>query len=358
MKETKNIILTGDRPTGPLHIGHYASSLRSRVALQESGQFDEIYIMIADTQAMTDNAFDFEKIRQNIQQVALDYLGCGIDPEKAHIFVQSQVPELFELTAYYMNFVSLARLSRNPTVKEEIRQRRFDSQIPIGFLNYPVSQAADITAFEATCVPVGDDQLPMLELTSEIVHTFNRHYGQVLVQPKAYLSNTKAANRLPGTDGKAKMSKSLGNCIYLSDDPQTITQKVMGMYTDPTHLKVSDPGHTEGNPVFAYLEAFALSSHFRQFLPEYQDLEALKAHYEKGGLGDMKLKRFLNDVLLSTLKPIQEKRARYAKQPELVAQILIDGNHAAKHKARQTLKKVRRAMKIDYFSDPSLFKEV
>lgn len=353
----KQIILTGDRPTGKLHIGHYASSLRSRVALQQTGQFDEIYIMIADTQALTDNAYNFDKIRNNILNVALDYLGCGIDPEKCHIFVQSQVPELFELTAYYMNFVSVSRVSRNPTIKEELKMRQFNSQIPMGFLNYPISQAADITAFDATCVPVGDDQLPMIELTGEIVHTFNRLYGDVLVKPEAMLSANAASNRLPGTDGKAKMSKSLGNCIYLADDKETVEKKIMSMYTDPNHIKISDPGNCTDNPVFIYLDAFATDEHFQKYLPEYENLEALKAHYERGGLGDIKVKRFLNQVMQDVLTPIRERRAYYEKRPMEVRQILIDGSEAARKKAAETLKRVRGAMKINYFDDETLFQK-
>lgn len=351
----KQIILTGDRPTGKLHIGHYASSLRSRVALQASGTFDEIYIMIADTQALTDNAYNFEKIRNNILNVALDYLGCGIDPHKCHIFIQSQVPELFELTAYYMNFVSVSRVSRNPTIKEEIKMRHFDSQMPMGFLNYPISQAADITAFDATCVPCGDDQLPMIELTNEIVHTFNRLYGDVLVKTAAKLSDNQVSNRLPGTDGKAKMSKSLNNCIFLADDAATVEKKIMSMYTDPLHLKVSDPGNCENNPVFIYLEAFCSPEHFQRYLPEYPDLAALKAHYERGGLGDMKVKRFLNQVMQDTLEPIRQRRAYYEQRPEEVRQILIEGSLAARAKAQKTLERVRAAMKINYFDDPSVF---
>lgn len=353
--EQKQIILTGDRPTGKLHIGHYASSLRSRVALQDTGTFDEIYIMIADTQALTDNAYHFEKVRNNIINVALDYLGCGIDPKKCHIFVQSQIPELFELTAYYMNLVSVARVSRNPTIKEEIKMRHFESQIPMGFLNYPISQAADITAFDATCVPVGDDQLPMIELTCEIVHRFNQLYGDALVIPKALVSENAASNRLPGTDGKAKMSKSLGNCIFLADDQETVEKKILSMYTDPHHIKISDPGHTKDNPVFIYLEAFATNNHFKKYLPEYDNLEALKQHYEHGGLGDIKVKRFLNQVMQEVLSPIRQRRAEYEKQPELIRDILMEGNAAAKNKAQKTLARVRETMKINYFDDVMLF---
>lgn len=353
----KQIILTGDRPTGPLHIGHYASSLRSRVALQKSDDYDEIYIMIADTQALTDHAFNFEKIRQSIFEVALDYLGCGIDPKRCHIFVQSQVPELFEITAYYMNLVSVSRVTRNPTIKEEIKMRHFESQMPMGFMNYPISQAADITAFQATCVPVGDDQLPMIELTCEIVKTFNRLYGDVLTKPCAYLSQNQVSNRLPGTDGKAKMSKSLGNCIYLRDSKEDIERKVMGMYTDPLHVNVNDKGHTQNNPVFIYLEAFALPEHFQKYLPEYENLDALKKHYESGGLGDMKVKRFLNQVLQETLEPIAKRRAYYKAHPQLVKQILMEGSAVARQKASQTLTMIRDAMKINYFNDNTLFGE-
>ena len=304
----KNIVLTGDRPTGKLHLGHYVGSLMQRVEMQNSGKYDEIYIEIADSQATTDNADNIEKIRQNVIEVALDYLACGIDPDKTTIYLQSQVPELCELTFYYLNLVTLSRLQRNPTVKQEIKMRGFETSIPAGFLTYPVSQAADITAFNANIVPVGDDQLPMIEQTREIVRSFNSMYGETLVEPKAVLPENETCCRLPGLDGKAKMSKSLGNCIYISDSPEEIKRKVMGMFTDPNHLKVEDPGKTKNNPVFIYLEAFAKDEHFEKYLPEYKNLDELKAHYERGGLGDMKVKKFLNDVLQETLEPIRIRR--------------------------------------------------
>lgn len=315
----KQIILTGDRPTGRLHVGHYAGSLKERVVLQNSGQYDEIYIMIADAQALTDNAEHPEKVRQNIMQVALDYLACGLDPDKSTIFIQSMLPELTELTFYYMNLVTVSRVQRNPTVKAEIKQRNFETSIPVGFFCYPISQAADITAFRATAVPAGEDQEPMLEQCREIVRKFNEVYGETLVEPQIVLPSNEACLRLPGIDGKAKMSKSLGNCIYLSDEPDEIKTKVMSMFTDPTHLRKDDPGHTEGNPVFSYLDAFSKPEHFTEFLPEYSDLEELKEHYRRGGLGDMKVKKFLNNVMQAELGPIRERRKIWEQRlPEVL----------------------------------------
>lgn len=345
----KKVILTGDRPTGRLHIGHYVGSLRERVKLQNSGNFDEIYIMIADAQALTDNAEHPEKVRNNIIEVALDYLACGIDPEKSSIFIQSSVPELTELSFYYMNLVTLSRLQRNPTVKSEIKMRDFEMSIPVGFLTYPISQAADITAFEATTVPAGEDQEPMLEQCKEIVRKFNSVYGETLVEPEILLPQNKQCCRLPGTDGKAKMSKSLGNCIYLSDTPDEIKTKVMSMFTDPDHLRIEDPGKVEGNTVFAYLDAFATDAHFAEFLPDYKNLDELKDHYRRGGLGDVKIKKFLIKVLQSELKPIYERRLELAKDTDAVYEILKKGTQKAKAKAAQTLAKVRHAMQIDYF---------
>lgn len=345
----KKVILTGDRPTGRLHIGHYVGSLRERVRLQNSGNFDEIYIMIADAQALTDNAEHPEKVRNNIIEVALDYLACGIDPEKSSIFIQSSVPELTELSFYYMNLVTLSRLQRNPTVKSEIKMRDFEMSIPVGFLTYPISQAADITAFEATTVPAGEDQEPMLEQCKEIVRKFNSVYGETLVEPEILLPQNKQCCRLPGTDGKAKMSKSLGNCIYLSDTPDEIKTKVMSMFTDPDHLRIEDPGKVEGNTVFAYLDAFATDEHFAEFLPDYKNLDELKDHYRRGGLGDVKIKKFLIKVLQSELKPIYERRLELAKDKDAVYEILKKGTQKAKAKAAQTLAKVRHAMQIDYF---------
>lgn len=345
----KKVILTGDRPTGRLHIGHYVGSLRERVRLQNSGNFDEIYIMIADAQALTDNAEHPEKVRNNIIEVALDYLACGIDPEKSSIFIQSSVPELTELSFYYMNLVTLSRLQRNPTVKSEIKMRDFEMSIPVGFLTYPISQAADITAFEATTVPVGEDQEPMLEQCKEIVRKFNSVYGETLVEPEILLPQNKQCCRLPGTDGKAKMSKSLGNCIYLSDTPDEIKTKVMSMFTDPDHLRIEDPGKVEGNTVFAYLDAFATDEHFAEFLPDYKNLDELKDHYRRGGLGDVKIKKFLIKVLQSELKPIYERRLELAKDTDAVYEILKKGTQKAKAKAAKTLAKVRHAMQIDYF---------
>ena len=345
----KKIILTGDRPTGRLHIGHYVGSLRERVRLQNSGEFDEIYIMIADAQALTDNAEHPEKVRNNIIEVALDYLACGIDPEKSSIFIQSSVPELTELSFYYMNLVTLSRLQRNPTVKSEIKMRDFEMSIPVGFLTYPISQAADITAFEATTVPAGDDQEPMIEQCKEIVRKFNSIYGDTLIEPEILLPQNKQCCRLPGTDGKAKMSKSLGNCIYLSDTPDEIKTKVMSMFTDPDHLRIEDPGKVEGNTVFAYLDAFATDDHFAEFLPDYKNLDELKDHYRRGGLGDVKIKKFLIKVLQTELKPIYDRRLELAKDTDAVYEILRKGTQNAQAKAAQTLAKVRHSMQIDYF---------
>lgn len=345
----KKIILTGDRPTGRLHIGHYVGSLRERVRLQNSGEFDEIYIMIADAQALTDNAEHPEKVRNNIIEVALDYLACGIDPEKSSIFIQSSVPELTELSFYYMNLVTLSRLQRNPTVKSEIKMRDFEMSIPVGFLTYPISQAADITAFEATTVPAGEDQEPMIEQCKEIVRKFNSIYGDTLVEPEILLPQNKQCCRLPGTDGKAKMSKSLGNCIYLSDTPDEIKTKVMSMFTDPDHLRIEDPGKVEGNTVFAYLDAFVTDDHFAEFLPDYKNLDELKGHYRRGGLGDVKIKKFLIKVLQTELKPIYDRRLELAKDTDAVYEILRKGTQNAQAKAAQTLAKVRHAMQIDYF---------
>ena len=352
----KKIILTGDRPTGRLHVGHYVGSLRERVALQNSGKFDEVYIEIADAQALTDNADNPEKVRKNVLQVALDYLSVGINPEKSCIFIQSLVPALPELTMYYMNLVTVARLERNPTVKAEIQQKHFETSIPAGFLCYPVSQAADITGFMATTVPTGEDQEPMLEQTREIVRKFNEIYGETLVEPEIVLSTNKASLRLPGTDGKAKMSKSLGNCIYLSDEPEDIEKKIMSMYTDPTHLRKDDPGHVEGNPVFTYLDAFCRDEYFAEFLPEYKNLDELKAHYTRGGLGDVKVKRFLNKVMQAELAPIRERRHEWEKRLPDVADILEAGTKKAAAKADETLQKVRKAMRINYFEDGNLLK--
>ena len=352
------IILTGDRPTGRLHVGHYVGSLRRRVELQNSGEFDKIFIMIADAQALTDNAEHPEKVRQNILQVALDYLACGLDPEKATIFIQSMVPELTELTFYYMNLVTTARLSRNPTVKSEIQMRGFaDEGLPVGFFAYPVSQAADITAFHANVVPVGEDQLPMLEQTREIVEKFNRIYGETLTMPTAMIPENEMQRRLPGVDGKAKMSKSLGNCIYLSEEPEDIKKKVMSMYTDPNHLRVQDPGKVEGNPVFMYLDAFCRPEHFAEFWPEYQNLDEVKAHYQRGGLGDVKVKKFLNNVLQDELEPIRNRRRELEKDIPAIYDILKEGSMRAREAAARTLDDVRRAMKINYFEDMDLISE-
>ena len=345
----KQIILTGDRPTGRLHVGHYVGSLKERVKLQNSGNYDEIYIMIADAQALTDNAEHPEKVRQNILQVALDYLACGIDPEKANIFIQSMVPELTELTFYYMNLVTVSRVQRNPTVKAEIQQKNFESSIPVGFFCYPISQAADITAFRATTVPAGEDQMPMIEQCKEIVHKFNSVYGETLTEPEIVLPTNQACLRLPGIDGKAKMSKSLGNCIYLSDESEDIKKKVMSMFTDPNHLRVEDPGRVDGNPVFIYLDAFSKPEHFAEYLPEYQNLDELKAHYTRGGLGDVKVKKFLNNVLQEELAPIRERRKMWEQRIPDVYDILKKGTEVAEKKAAATLNDVRAAMQINYF---------
>ena len=350
------IILTGDRPTGKLHLGHYVGSLRQRVELQNSGKFDEIYIMVADAQALTDNADNPEKIRTNIIEPALDYLSVGIDPDKSHILIQSQIPALTELSFYYMNLVTVARLQRNPTVKSEVEMRGFQSNVPVGFFAYPISQAADITAFKATTVPTGEDQEPMIEQTREIVRKFNSVYGEVLVEPKILLSDNKVCKRLPGTDGKAKMSKSLGNGIYISDTPETVKQKVMSMYTDPDHIRVEDPGKIEGNTVFIYLDAFCVPEDFPEFLSEYSCLDELKEHYRKGGLGDVKIKKFLINVLERELAPIREKRAVYEKDIAGVYDILKAGTKVANKAADATLSEVKEAMKINYFDDTALIK--
>ena len=353
----KQVILTGDRPTGRLHVGHYVGSLSERVRLQNSGEFDEIYIMIADAQALTDNAEHPEKVRQNIMEVALDYLACGLDPEKCTFFIQSMAPELTELTFYYMNLVTVSRVQRNPTVKSEIQMRGFEASIPVGFFCYPISQAADITAFRATCVPVGEDQMPMIEQCREIVHSFNRVYGETLTDPKIMLPSNSACLRLPGTDGKAKMSKSLGNCIYLADDEKTVRTKVMSMFTDPDHIRIEDPGKLEGNTVFTYLDAFCTDEHFAEFLPEYKNLDELKAHYTRGGLGDVKVKKFLVNVMQSILGPMRERRAYWeARLPE-VYEMLKKGSEIAERKAAETLADVRAAMKINYFDDGNLMKK-
>ena len=351
------IILTGDRPTGRLHVGHYVGSLRRRVELQNSGEYSDIYIMIADSQALTDNADNPEKVRQNILEVALDYLSAGLDPEKSTIFIQSMVPELYEMTAYFMDIVTVSRLQRNPTVKSEIQMRNFEASIPVGFFTYPISQAADITAFKATTVPVGEDQLPMLEQTKEIVRKFNAVYGETLVEPEILLPDNKACLRLPGTDGKAKMSKSLGNCIYLSDTEEEVRKKIMSMYTDPTHLQVSDPGHIEGNTVFTYLDAFCKDEQFAEYLPEYANLDELKEHYQRGGLGDVKVKKFLNNVLQEELAPIRARRKEWEKDIPAVYEILHKGSIEAEKVAAQTLADVKNSMKINYFEDHALITE-
>ena len=361
------IILTGDRPTGRLHLGHYVGSLRRRVELQESGEFERIFIMIADAQALTDNADNPEKVRQNIIEVALDYLSVGLDPKRSTLFIQSQIPELCELSFYYMNLVTVQRLQRNPTVKAEIQLRGFaegaaegDTQqkqgIPVGFFTYPISQAADITAFRATTVPAGEDQMPMLEQCREIVHKFNAVYGETLTEPEILLPSNHACLRLPGIDGKAKMSKSLGNCIYLSDEPEDIKKKIMSMYTDPGHLRVQDPGKVEGNPVFTYLDAFSRPEHFAEFLPEYQNLDELKAHYQRGGLGDVKIKKFLNAVMQAELEPIRTRRKEWEQRLPEVVEILKEGSAVAEQTAAATLADVRKSMRIDYFTDNNLLK--
>ena len=352
----KKVILTGDRPTGRLHVGHYVGSLSERVKLQNSGQYDEIYIMIADAQALTDNAEHPEKVRQNIIQVALDYLACGIDPDKSTIFIQSMIPELTELTFYYMNLVTVSRVQRNPTVKAEILMRNFEASIPVGFFCYPISQAADITAFGATHVPVGEDQLPMLEQCKEIVHKFNTVYGETLTDPQIVLPSNKACLRLPGIDGKAKMSKSLGNCIYLSDEADDVKKKVMSMFSDPNHLRVEDPGKVDGNPVFIYLEAFSRPEHFEEFRTDYKNLEELEDHYRRGGLGDVKVKKFLNNVMQAELTPIRERRKAWEQRLPDVYDILAEGSKRAKETAAKTLADVRHSMKIDYFDNGTLTK--
>lgn len=351
------VMLTGDRPTGKLHLGHYVGSLRRRVELQNSGEYEKVFIFIADAQALTDNADNPEKIRQNIIEVALDYLSCGLDPTRSTLFIQSQIPELCELSFYYMNLVTVSRLQRNPTVKTEIQMRNFENTIPVGFFCYPISQAADITAFRATVVPAGEDQEPMLEQTREIVRRFNGIYGEVLVEPTILLPGNAACLRLPGTDGKAKMSKSLGNCIYLSDSVEDVKKKVMSMYTDPTHIKVSDPGKLEGNTVFTYLDAFCKPEHFGRYLPDYADLNELKAHYTHGGLGDVKVKRFLNAVLEEELEPIRKRRKEFEQDIPSVFQMLKEGSEKARAVAAATLADVRKAMRIDYFEDAGLIAE-
>ena len=352
----EQIILTGDRPTGRLHVGHYVGSLKRRVELQNSGKYDKIFIMIADAQALTDNAEHPEKVRQNIIEVALDYLACGLDPVKSTMFIQSQIPELCELSFYYMNLVTVARLQRNPTVKSEIQMRNFEASIPVGFFTYPISQASDITAFKATAVPVGEDQAPMLEQTKEIVRKFNAVYGDTLVEPEMLLPDNKACLRLPGIDGKAKMSKSLGNCIYLSEEPEDIKKKVMSMYTDPNHLRVQDPGKVEGNPVFIYLDAFCRPEHFAEFWPEYQNLDEVKAHYQRGGLGDVKVKKFLNNVMQAELEPIRTRRKEWEQRLPEVVEILKEGSAYAEKTAAATLAEVRKSMRIDYFDNDNLLK--
>ena len=343
------VILTGDRPTGRLHIGHYVGSLRERVAIQNFGDYDKIFIMIADAQALTDNAENPQKVRDNIIEVALDYLACGIDPEKSTILIQSMIPELTELTFYYMNLVTVSRAQRNPTVKSEIKMRNFEANIPMGFLAYPISQAADITAFGANTVPAGEDQKPMIEQCREIVHKFNTLYGETLVEPNILLPQNSACLRLPGTDGKAKMSKSLGNCIYLSDEPEVIKKKIMSMFTDPNHLRIEDPGETENNPVFIYLDAFCKDEYFTEFLPEYKNLDELKAHYQRGGLGDVKVKKFLNNVIQKELEPIRTRRKMWEQRVPDVYEILKKGTAEAREVAAKTMHNVRTAMKINYF---------
>lgn len=353
----EKIILTADRPTGKLHIGHYVGSLKRRVELQESGLYQKIFIMVADAQALTDNAENPEKVRQNVIEVALDYLACGLDPEKSIIFIQSQIPELCELAFYYMNLVTVSRLQRNPTVKTEIQMRNFETSIPVGFFTYPISQASDITAFKATTVPVGEDQEPMLEQTREIVRKFNSIYGDTLVEPEILLPDNAACLRLPGTDGKAKMSKSLNNCIYLSESAEELQKKVMSMYTDPNHLRVEDPGSIEGNTVFTYLDAFSQPIHFERYLPAYANLEELKAHYQRGGLGDVKVKKFLNAIMQEELEPIRNRRKEFEKDIPAIYDMLQKGCRTARETAAQTLEEVRKAMKINYFDDKELIRE-
>ena len=353
----QKIILTGDRPTGRLHIGHYVGSLRRRVELQNAGNYDRMFVFIADAQALTDNMDTPEKVRQNVIEVALDYLACGLDPARCTLFIQSQIPELCELTFYYMDLVTVSRLQRNPTVKTEIQMRNFEASIPVGFFTYPISQAADITAFKATTVPVGEDQEPMLEQAREIVRRFNHIYGETLVEPEILLPDNAACLRLPGTDGKAKMSKSLGNCIYLSDDADTVTAKIKTMYTDPNHLRVQDPGQVEGNPVFTYLDAFCRPEHFGRYLPDYPNLEELKAHYRRGGLGDVKVKKFLTAIMQETLEPIRTRRKEFEQDIPAIYAMLRQGCEQAREAAAQTLDDVRRAMKINYFDDEELIRE-
>lgn len=349
-----NIILTGDRPTGKLHLGHYVGSLKNRVIMQNKGDFDKMYVMIADAQALTDNFNNPDKVRDNIIEVALDYLSCGIDPNKVTIFVQSHVEQLTELMFYYMNLVTLSRLERNPTVKAEIKQKEFGASIPVGFLTYPISQAADITLFNANIVPVGEDQLPMLEQTREIVRTFNNYYSEVLVEPKAVIPDNKICSRLPGLDGKAKMSKSLGNCIYLSDSEKDVKSKVMSMFTDPNHIQITDPGKVEGNTVFTYLDAFCTNDDFSEFLPDYKNLDELKDHYRRGGLGDVKIKKFLNNILQKELSPIRAKRKHYEQNIPEIFDMLLKGSEDAREVGAETLKKVKAAMGINYFEDMEL----
>ena len=351
------VILTGDRPTGPLHVGHYVGSLKRRVELQNSGEYDKIFIMIADAQALTDNADNPEKVRQNIIEVALDYLSCGLDPAKSTLFIQSQIPELCELSFYYMNLVTVSRLQRNPTVKSEIQMRNFETSIPVGFFTYPISQAADITAFHATTVPVGEDQAPMIEQTKEIVHKFNSVYGETLTDPNILLPDNKVCLRLPGIDGKAKMSKSLNNCIYLSDSEADVKQKIMSMFTDPGHLRVQDPGKVEGNPVFIYLEAFCRDEHFERYCPDYQNLQEMEDHYARGGLGDVKVKKFLNNVMQEELEPIRKRRKEFEKDIPEIYRILKEGSEAAEAEAARTLSEVKNAMKNNYFEDQALIQE-
>ena len=350
------VILTGDRPTGRLHVGHYVGSLKRRVELQNSGEYDKVFIMIADAQALTDNADNPEKVRQNVIEVALDYMACGLDPAKSTLFIQSQIAELCELSFYYMNLVTVSRLQRNPTVKSEIQMRNFETSIPVGFFMYPISQAADITAFKATTVPVGEDQSPMIEQTREIVHKFNSVYGETLVEPKILLPDNEACLRLPGIDGKAKMSKSLGNCIYLAEDPKDIKKKVMSMFTDPNHIRIEDPGSLEGNTVFTYLDAFCNDQHFEEYLPDYKNLDELKEHYQRGGLGDVKVKKFLNNVLQEELEPIRKRREELQKDIPYVYEVLKKGSEVARETAAQTLHEVRDAMKINYFDDMELIR--
>ena len=354
MEKSKKIILTGDRPTGKLHLGHYLGSLKNRVALQNSGEYDEIYIEIADTQAITDNFFNIEKVRQNVIEVTLDYLACGIDPEKTTIFVQSQIPELYELTAYYLNLVTLSRLQRNPTIKDEMKLRGFEKSLPMGFLTYPVSQAADITLFDASIVPVGEDQAPMIEQARELARSFNNAYKEVIVEPEMMLPDNEACLRLPGIDGKAKMSKSLGNGIFLSDEPEVIEKKVMSMYTDPDHVKVEDPGKVEGNVVFTYLDAFCKDEHFEKYLPDYKNLDELKDHYKRGGLGDIVVKKFLNNIIQEELEPIRKRRKEYENKIPEVYDMLKESTKKAREKAISKIAEVRGAMGIDYFDDEDL----